>query len=159
MDPSLQRYWTTGSECSPLEIWSNSCPNPTTTPCRRSSNTSEGEKSHLCYFNTLPFTHQHKMDNMWLIVLFFQGNWARGGEPNDVSEHSHRVRSHAAAARDGVLQHGFQHGLPEPDRGAHTAGVWEHFWQVDVGGTSFVCLFSWVICMQSSSWSTTLLKK
>lgn len=56
-------------------------------------------------------------------MLFFQSDRARRGEPDDHSERSHRVRAHAAAARNGVLQHGFQHGLSEPDRGADTAGV------------------------------------
>ena len=65
-----------------------------------------------------------------------QGDRVWRGEPYDHSERGHRVRPHAAAPRTGDVEHRGPHGVPEPDRGAHTAGVREHFRQVerDAGG-------------------------
>lgn len=60
-----------------------------------------------------------------------QGDRPRGGKQNDHPERGHRVRPDAAAAGDRDLEHGGPHGLPEPDSGAYTAGVREHFREVD----------------------------
>ena len=63
--------------------------------------------------------------------LCLQGDWTRRGQPHDHPERGHRVRTHAAAARDWDGQHRGPHGLPEPDSGAHTARVRKHLRQVE----------------------------
>lgn len=65
-----------------------------------------------------------------LTNVSLQGDRPRRGEPHEHPERGHRVRTHAAAAGDGGVEHGRAHGLPEPNSGAHTAGVREHFRQV-----------------------------
>lgn len=72
----------------------------------------------------------HKPFSLWFLPPR-QGDRARRGQPHDHPERGHRVRTHAAAARDGDGQHRRAHGLPEPDSGAHTAGVRKHFRQVE----------------------------
>lgn len=60
-----------------------------------------------------------------------QGDWPWRGQPHDHPERGHRVRTHAAPARDRDGQHRGPHGLPEPDSGAHTDRVWKHLRQVE----------------------------
>lgn len=66
-----------------------------------------------------------------LLSLRPQGGRARRGQSYDRSERGHRLWTHAAAARGRDGEHSGPHGVPEPDRGAHTAGVREHFRQVE----------------------------
>lgn len=68
---------------------------------------------------------------MALTLLPLQGDRAWRGQPHDHPERGHRVRAHAAAARDGDGQHRRPHGLPEPDRGADPAGVRRRVWEVE----------------------------
>lgn len=55
--------------------------------------------------------------------LLPQGDRPRRSQPHDHAERRHRVRTHAAPARDRDGQHRGPHGVPEPDSGAHPAGV------------------------------------
>lgn len=69
----------------------------------------------------------HPQSIYWKAVLtihpsVLQSDWAWRDEPHVCPKYGHRVRSNVAETTGGV-QHHHAHGLPEPDRGAHSQRV------------------------------------